>query len=124
MSHFSAAISFSGNTTIPDPEPIPPDEIPNNYIVALNMKSDLKEHISQLNKFIAGHTSYMDRAIDNKVTGIHDTMTAKYYLGIFDTRVIEFIKSSEGVASVSLDREIEPFAVTVQKDATWYILDP
>jgi hypothetical protein len=51
-------------------------------------------------------------------------MAVKYYFGIFDARVIEYIKSSRGVISLSLDREIEHFAVTVQKDATWYILDP
>ena len=113
---------FLGNTTIPDLEQILPDE--NNYTVAFDKQSDLKEHLVQLNKFIAGHTTCIDCAIDNKVTRICDTMAVKYYFGIFDARVIEYIKSSRGVISLSLDREIEHFAVTVRKDATWYILDP
>ncbi|KIM73984.1 hypothetical protein PILCRDRAFT_14798 [Piloderma croceum F 1598] len=95
-----------------------PGEILNNYIVAFDKKGDLKAHLLQLNKFIAGPTC-IHCAINNKVTRVYDTMTVKYYSGIFDSSVIKFIKSSKGVTCLSLDREIEHFAVTVQCDATW-----
>lgn len=111
------------NTTIPDPEQIIPGESFNNYIITFDKKGNLKAHLSQLNKFIAGLTC-IHCAINNMVTRVYKTMTVKYYSGIFDSSVIKFIKSSRGVTSLSLDREIEHFAVTVQCDATWYILYP
>ncbi|KAJ7154422.1 peptidase S8/S53 domain-containing protein [Mycena crocata] len=85
--------------------PSVPDEVPNNYIVTLNLSTKMDQHLQQLQSFISANQKCM--TMNNSVLLQVDQPYYKFYSGQFDEITVSFISHSTGVASVSFDTEMK-----------------